>query len=67
MGWTSGILAPLAMGAVFIVLGLGIYTMFKGGPVRGISSNKLMRLRVIFQAVAVVLLLAWLGWMNNGA
>ncbi len=46
----------LAVGAVAVVLGMGLYNMFKGGS--GNTSQKLMRARVILQALAVALLMA---------
>ena len=45
----------LALLFVVIVLGMGLWNMVKGGP--GNTSQRLMRLRVIGQAVALVLLL----------
>jgi len=46
----------LALCFVVIVLGLGLWNMLKGGP--GNTSQRLMRLRVIGQAIALALLLA---------
>jgi Hypoxia induced protein conserved region. len=46
----------LALLFVVIVLGMGLWNMLKGGP--GNTSQRLMRLRVIGQAIALVLLLA---------
>ena len=45
----------LALCFVVIVLGLGLWNMLKGGP--GNTSQRLMRLRVIGQGVALLLLL----------
>lgn len=53
----------LALLFVVIVLGMGLWNMVKGGP--GNTSQKLMRLRVIGQAVALVLLLAALFLFGN--
>ena len=39
-----------ALGAVGIVLALGIYSLFRGGDFGRSWSNKLMRLRVVTQA-----------------
>ena len=41
------------LGAVAIVLILGIYTLFKGGNTSKKYSNKLMQLRVLLQFVAI--------------
>lgn len=46
----------LAMLFVVIVLGMGLWNMLKGGP--GNTSQRLMRLRVMGQAIALALLLA---------
>ena len=44
------------LGAVAIVLIMGIYTLFKGGKTRKKYSNKLMQLRVLLQFVAIIVL-----------
>lgn len=49
----------LAMLFVVIVLGMGLWNMLKGGP--GNTSQKLMRLRVIGQGIALLFLLAALA------
>ena len=46
----------LALLFVVIVLGMGLWNMLKAGP--GNTSQRLMRLRVIGQAIALALLLA---------
>jgi NADH:ubiquinone oxidoreductase subunit 6 (subunit J) len=49
----STILIPIAIGAVAVVLVLGLVNMVRGGsPDR---SQKLMRLRVLLQFVAIVI------------
>ncbi|MEF2070194.1 twin transmembrane helix small protein [Consotaella aegiceratis] len=45
-------LAVIALGAVLAVLVLGLGNMMRGGP--GNTSQKLMRARVMLQAVALV-------------
>jgi hypothetical protein len=45
----------LALGIVVIILGMGLWNMMKGGDAN--TSQKLMRARVIAQAVAIALLL----------
>jgi hypothetical protein len=51
---------PLAVGAVAIVLMLGLANMLRGGSPN--TSQKLMRLRVLLQfvAIVVVMLTIWL-------
>ena len=48
---------PVALLAVFLTLCVGIFSLFKGGDFARSHSNKLMRLRVVLQFVAVLLLL----------
>jgi hypothetical protein len=55
-----------ALGAVSLVLGLGIYSLFRGGDFGRSWSNKLMRLRVVTQAVAVAVLVAVVWWRGQG-
>jgi hypothetical protein len=52
------ILIPLALGAVLITLGVGIYSLFRGGDFGRSYSNKLMRLRVLLQFIAIIVLVA---------
>ena len=48
-------LVPVAIAAVAIVLLLGLINMMMGGS--GNTSQKLMRLRVLFQFVALVVIM----------
>jgi hypothetical protein len=59
-------LIPAALASVAIVLAFGIYALFRGGDFGRSYSNKLMRLRVVIQAVAVVILMAALWWRSHG-
>jgi hypothetical protein len=54
----------LALLFVLIVLGMGLWNMLKGGP--GNTSQRLMRLRVIGQAVALLLLMGALFLFGGG-
>jgi hypothetical protein len=58
MSSVLSVLLPIALGAVFITLCFGIYSLFRGGDFARSYSNKLMRLRVALQFVAVVVLMA---------
>lgn len=51
-----------AISAVTITLGFGLYSLFRGGDYARTHSNRLMRLRVGLQALAVVLLVAGMVW-----
>jgi len=50
-------IVAVAVGVVAIVLILGLYTLWKGGAVSASWSNKLMRIRVLAQAIAIVIIL----------
>ncbi|WP_269514879.1 twin transmembrane helix small protein [Brevundimonas subvibrioides] len=65
MGIVFDILILLAILAVAVVLGFGIYSLFRGGDYARSNSNRLMRLRVVMQATAVVLLMAGLWWRSS--
>jgi hypothetical protein len=54
------IVVPIALIAVAIVLALGLWNMMKGGS--GNTSQKLMRLRVLLQGIAIALVMITL-WM----
>ena len=59
------IAVPLALLAVFLTLCVGIYSLFRGGDFARSHSNKLMRLRVVLQFVAVLLLLGAFWWRTH--
>ncbi len=54
-----------ALAAVGTVLALGIYSLFRGGDFGRSYSNKLMRLRVLTQAIAVAVLVAAVWWRGQ--
>jgi hypothetical protein len=60
------ILVPLALAAVLITLGVGIYALFRGGDFGRSYSNKLMRLRVLLQFIAIIILVAAAWWWRGG-
>lgn len=59
------ILILIAIAAVTITLGFGVYTLYRGGDFARTNSNKLMRLRVVLQAVAVLLLMGGMWWKST--
>jgi hypothetical protein len=67
MGWFFGIAIPLSMLAVVVTMGAGVFAMYRGGDFGRTWSNRLMRWRVVFQAVAVILLLAFVAWKRSVA
>ena len=52
------VLLALTLGALVIVMVLGIGAMAKGGEVSGKYSNVMMRARVALQALAVAVIVA---------
>ncbi len=59
-------LIPIGLAATAIILGVGIYSLAKGGAFAKKNSNKLMRLRVAAQAVTIALMLLFL-WLAGSA
>jgi hypoxia induced protein len=54
-----------ALAAVSCVLAAGIYALFRGGDFGRSWSNKLMRLRVVTQAIAIAVLVAAVWWRSQ--
>lgn len=52
----STIALPIALAAVTVVLLLGLFNMMRGGSPN--TSQRLMRLRVLFQFVAIIIAMA---------
>jgi len=52
------LIVAIAVGIVFAVLCLGLWTLWRGGAVAASWSNKLMRIRVLAQFVAILIILA---------
>ena len=59
----SSVLVPIAIGAVVVVLVLGLLNMMRGGSPN--TSQKLMRLRVLLQFVAIVIIMATIWAMGR--
>jgi hypothetical protein len=56
-----------AIFVVFVILCLGLYTMMKGGTTAATYSNKLMRLRVVAQFIAIILIMIVLWASQSGS
>ena len=65
MGDIINILILLAILAVTVTLGFGLWSLHRGGDADRSRSNKLMRLRVGLQAVAIVLLCVGMWWKST--
>ena len=59
----SSALVPIAVGAVAVVLLLGLVNMLRGGSAN--TSQKLMRLRVLLQAIALVIIMLAIWMMGR--
>ena len=59
----SQYVVPVAIGAVAIVLVLGLINMMRGGSPN--TSQKLMRLRVLLQFVAIIIIMATIWLMGK--
>ena len=59
-------IVAIAVFVVFVILCLGLYTLWKGGETAATWSNKLMRIRVLAQFVAIVLIMIVLWASQSG-
>ncbi|HVZ28399.1 MAG TPA: twin transmembrane helix small protein [Rhizomicrobium sp.] len=55
----------IAIGVVFMVLCLGLWTLWKGGTVAATWSNRLMRIRVLAQFIAILIIMAVLYFSQS--
>ena len=60
----GNIVVGIAIFTVFVILCLGLYTLWKGGETAATYSNKLMRIRVLAQFVAIILIMIVL-WASH--
>ena len=51
----SNIILFLSLLTVFLILGWGIITMARGGDYNKSKSNIIMRYRIVFQAIAIII------------
>ena len=58
-------LIPVSIALVFMVLCVGIFSMFRGGEFNRTWSNKLMRLRVAMQFVAILIIMGALYFSGS--
>lgn len=59
------ILIPVSLGAVLLALAAGIYALYRGGDFGRSYSNRLMRLRVVLQFLAILVLVAAVWWRTG--
>jgi hypothetical protein len=60
------IILLIALGLVAVILAWGVLTMARGGEYNVKNSNRIMRYRIIFQAIALLVIMV-LIWMRQGA
>ena len=53
----QNIILVISLICVFLILMWGIFTMARGGVYNKTMSNKLMRYRIVFQAIAIIIFL----------
>jgi heme/copper-type cytochrome/quinol oxidase subunit 4 len=56
------LIVPISIGAVAIVLFMGLFNMMRGGSAD--RSQKLMRMRVLLQFVAIVVIMGVIWWRS---
>ena len=61
------IILMLALLAVAGILGWGVLTMARGGAYNINNSNRIMRYRIIFQAIALIIILGLMWWQRTGS
>ncbi|MEC7211896.1 MAG: twin transmembrane helix small protein [Pseudomonadota bacterium] len=54
-----------ALAIVAGILGWGVLTMARGGEYNIKNSNRIMRYRIIFQAIALVVILILIWWKRG--
>ena len=62
-GVMSTYLVPVAVGAVAVVLLLGLWNMMRGGSPN--TAQRLMRLRVLLQFIAIVIVMVTIWALNR--
>ena len=62
-GFMTYVAVPIAIGIVAIILLLGLINMMRGGSPQ--LSQKLMRLRVLFQFIAIVIIMLTIWAMGR--
>jgi hypothetical protein len=63
VGFLSHLVLPIAIGAVTVVLLLGLVNMMRGGSPN--LSQKLMQMRVLLQFIAIIIIMLTL-WVMQG-
>ncbi len=56
----------VALAVVAVILGWGVLTMARGGDYNVKNSNRIMRYRIIFQAIALIVILGLMWFRRQG-
>ena len=59
------VIVAIALAVVVVVLLLGLYTLWLGGPAARSWSNRLMRIRVLAQFIAIIIIMTVLYFSQN--
>ena len=59
------IILMVALLVVAVILSWGVLTMARGGEYNIKNSNRIMRYRIIFQAIALVVILILIWWKRG--
>jgi len=62
---TGQVLIVISVLAVALVLMAGLYTLFVGGETSRNWSNRLMRIRVLAQLIAIIIIMSVLYFNSN--
>lgn len=60
------ILVAVATGIVALVLIVGLYSLYRGGDFARSYSNKIMRLRIVAQLIAIIIIMTVLYFWSRG-
>lgn len=63
---TGSILVGIATVLVAGVLAVGLYSLYRGGDFARSHSNKIMRLRIVAQLIAIVVIMAVIYFSGRG-
>ena len=61
------IILMVALLVVAAILSWGVLTMARGGDYNIQNSNRIMRYRIVFQAIALIIILGLMWWRRTGS
>jgi uncharacterized membrane protein len=63
---TGSVLVGIATALVAVVLAVGLYSLYRGGDFARSYSNKIMRLRIVAQLIAIVVIMTVIYFSGRG-